>query len=172
MIGQEIVYKTLSELNIQIEYYQSPEDFSNEDDGEFWNKIDATRCKNLFTRNHKGNKHFLIISDYYRDVEIKVLEQKFKKGKISFASQKRIDKWIKGTIGAISVFSLLNDIDNHVEVFIDKSLKDKKRLTFLPNELNAILAISFDDFIKVLDFAGNKYEFIDLLTLQNDNDKS
>lgn len=172
MIGQEIVYKTLSELNIPIEYYQSPEDFSNEDDGRFWNKIEATRCKNLFTRNHKGNRHFLIISDFYRDIDIRVLEQKFKKGKISFASQKRIDKWINGTIGAISVFSLLNDNENHVEVFIDESLKNKKKLTFLPNELNAILAISFDDFMKVLTFSGNKFEFIDLLTLKNESDKS
>lgn len=162
MIGQEIVYETLKEINVDFEYFESPKDFSNEDDGQFWNKINATRCKNLFMRNHKGNRHFLIISDYYRDIKIKVLEDKLKKGKISFASQKRIDKWLKGTPGAISVFNLFNDKENHVEVFIDISLKNKLKLTFLPNQLNALLAISNEDFIKILDFSGNKYEFIDL----------
>ena len=162
MIGQEIVYKTLEELSISFEYYQSPEDFSDEDDGAFWKEINATRCKNLFMRNHKGDRHFLVISDFYRKIDVKILEQKFKKGKISFASQKRIDKWIKGKIGAISVFSLLNDSENHVEVFIDESLKDKAKLTFLPNELNALLAISFDDFLKLLEQSGNKYEFLSL----------
>jgi Ala-tRNA(Pro) deacylase len=161
-IGEEIVYKTLEKLDITFEYYQSPEDFSSEDDVEFWNRIGATRCKNLFMRNHKGDRHFLIISDYYRNLDIRILEQKFKKGKISFASQERINKWIKGTIGAISIFSLLNDHQKHVEVFIDESLKLRTKLTFLPNKLNALLAISFDDFIKILEYSGNSYEFLDL----------
>ncbi|MDR2009547.1 MAG: prolyl-tRNA synthetase associated domain-containing protein [Bacteroidales bacterium] len=161
-IGEAIVYDTLGKLKIPFEYYQSPEDFSTEDDSEFWEKIKATRCKNLFMRNHKGDRHFLIISDFYRDVNISILEQRFKKGKISFASQERIDRWIKGTVGAISVFSLLNDTENHVEVFIDQSLETKSKLTFLPNKLNALLSISFDDFVRILDYSGNKYEFIDL----------
>lgn len=165
MIGQPIVYKTLNDLNIRFDYFESPRDFINEDDGSFWLKIDSTRCKNLFMRNHKGDRHFLIISDYYRDIDIRILEQKFKKGKISFASQPRIDKYIKGTIGAISVFSLLNDPKNHVEVFIDESLKSKTSLTFLPNELNALIALSYNDFIQILDYSGNKYEFINLSSL-------
>jgi Ala-tRNA(Pro) deacylase len=162
MIGQAIVYDTLNSLDVEYEYFESPKDFSNEDDGDFWKKINATRCKNLFMRNHKGNRHFLIISDYYRDINIRILEQKFQKGKISFASQKRIDKWLKGTSGAISIFNLFNDSENHVEVFIDENLKDKDKLTFLPNELNALLAISNVDFVKLLNLSGNNYEFINL----------
>jgi Ala-tRNA(Pro) deacylase len=115
-------------------------------------------------RNHKGNRHFLIISDYNKNVDIRILEQKFKKGKISFASQERIDKWLNGTIGAISVFSLLNDTQNHVEVFIDESLKTKEKLTFLPNELNALIAISYIDFIKLLNYSQNRFEFVNLST--------
>jgi Ala-tRNA(Pro) deacylase len=164
MIGQEIVYETLKKLNIKFDYYESPIDFSNEDDDDFWNRIQATRCKNLFMRNHKGNRHFLIISDYNKNVDIRILEQKFKKGKISFASQERIDKWLNGTIGAISVFSLLNDTQNHVEVFIDESLKTKEKLTFLPNELNALIAISYIDFIKLLNYSQNRFEFVNLST--------
>lgn len=163
MIGQSIVYETLENLRIDYNYYESPNDFVNEDDASFWNKIGATHCKNLFMRNYKGDRHFLIISDYNRKIDIRILEQKFKKGKISFASQQRIDKHIKGTIGAISVFNLFNDADNHVEVFIDVSLQQKDRLTFLPNELNALIDISFTDFIKILKHSENKFEFIDLV---------
>ncbi len=163
MIGLKIFYETLKQLNINFEYYESPRDYNNEDDIIFWNKIDAMRCKNLFMRNHKGNRHFLIISDYYKDIKIKALEDKLQKGKISFASQQRIDKWIKGVPGAISVFNLFNDETNHVEVFIDKSVKNANKLTFLPNDLNALLAISYDDFISILDYSNNTYQFIDLL---------
>jgi Ala-tRNA(Pro) deacylase len=161
MKGQEIVYKTIEKLGIDFEYYESPKDYNSEGDPEFWKKIKATRCKNLFLRNHKGNRHFLVIADFNKDIQIKTLEDKFKKGKISFASQQRIDKWIKGTIGAISVFSLLNDHENHVEVFIDKDVMTNERLGFLPNELNAMLIISKNDFMKVLEFSGNAFEFME-----------
>lgn len=160
MIGQEIVYQALDELNIEYEYYESPRDFSSEDDGEFWRRIGACRCKNLFMRNHKGNQHYLLIADYYSDIDIHAIEHKLKQGKLSFASQERIDKWIKGVIGAISVFSLLNDEQNHTIVFVDKTLLEKQRLTFLPNRLNALISISVADFVKILDYSGNRYEFI------------
>lgn len=163
MIGQSIVYETLQTLGIDYDYYEAPGDYKNEDDAAFWSRIAATHCKNLFMRNYKGDRHFLIISDYNNKIDISILEQKFKKGKISFASQQRIDRHIKGKIGAISVFNLFNDTDNHVEVFIDQSLLKIDRLTFLPNDLNAIIAISFESFIKTLKHSENKFEFIDLV---------
>ena len=27
---------------------------------EYWKEIDSTHCKNLFFRNHKGNRHYLV----------------------------------------------------------------------------------------------------------------
>lgn len=162
MIGQDIVYNTLKELKISYEYYESPRDFSSEDDGKFWKQINAERCKNLFLRNHKGNQHFLVISKYFEEFNVKILEDFFKKGKISFASEKRMDKWIKTKPGAISVFSLLNDNENHIRVFIDEELKDTEFVTFLPNMHNAILKISTKDFIRLLDYSGNSWEFFNL----------
>ncbi len=162
MIGQDIVYQTLNSLNINYNYYESPRDFSSEDDGSFWKRIQAERCKNLFLRNHKGNKHFLVISKYYKPFNIKTLEQHFKKGKISFASQRRLDKWIKTPPGAVSVFSLFNDTENHTRVFVDEELKDTEYVTFLPNAHDAILKIKTADFIKLLNNSGNQWEFFRL----------
>lgn len=162
MIGQQIVYDSLEALNIYYDYYESPRDFSSEDDGSFWKRIGATRCKNLFLRNHKGNKHFLVISKYYADFDIRLLEKHFNKGKISFASEWRMEKWLQIKPGAVSVFSLMNDCENHVRVFVDEELKHVDALTFLPNEKNAIISISHEDFIKILGFAGNEWEYFSL----------
>ncbi|HXK81018.1 MAG TPA: YbaK/EbsC family protein [Bacteroidales bacterium] len=161
MIGQAKVYEILDSLNIKYRYYESPTDFSSEDDGSFWDKIGALRCKNLFLRNHKGNRHFMIIAPYYADVSITALEQYFKKGKISFASDKRLSKWLNVKPGAVSVFSLINDTENHVEVFVDERLKQSHELTFLPNMHNALLAITYHDFISLLNNSGNKWQFFD-----------
>ena len=156
-IGQSIVYSTLSKLEIPYRYYESPKDFSSEDDGSFWKSIGAIRCKNLFLRNHKGNKHFMVIAPYYADVSIVALEKHFKKGKISFASSARMNKWIDVNPGAVSVFSLFNDLENHVEVFIDQRLKQAGELTFLPNMQNAIISISYSDFESILNASGNRW---------------
>jgi Ala-tRNA(Pro) deacylase len=161
MIGQSEVFEVLNALAIQYKYFESPKDFSSEDDGSFWQKIAALRCKNLFLRNHKGNRHFLIIAPYYADVSITALEQYFKKGKISFASDKRLKKCLKVKPGAVSVFSLINDTENHVEVFVDERLKQGHELTFLPNMHNALLAITYHDFISLLNNSGNKWQFFD-----------
>ncbi len=162
MIGQKIVYQVLKSLSINYDYHESPQDFLSEDDGSFWKRIEAERCKNLFLRNHKGNQHFLVISKYYEPFNIKILEQHFKKGKISFASQRRLDKFIKTPAGAVSVFSLFNDTENHTRVFVDKELKDTEYVTFLPNAQNAILKIKTTDFIKLLSNSGNRWEFFKL----------
>ena len=162
MIGQEIVYSKLKELNVNYEYFESPKDYETEDDRSFFDKINAIRCKNLFLRNHKGNQHYLVISKFYSEFKVKIIEDHFKKGKISFASEKRMDKWIKTKPGAVSLFSLFNDTENHTHVFIDEELKQSEYLTFLPNMHNAILKISNSDFVKILEKSGNSWEYFKL----------
>ena len=118
--------------------------------------------KNIFLRNHKGNKHYLVILHYKQQLVIRDLEQRLKQGKISFASDKRLEKYPGLKAGSVSPFGLINDEDNHVHLFIDKELKKAKHLSFHPNINTASLIISFDDFIKFLDNSGNSYEFIEL----------
>ena len=31
---------------------------------EYWKEIDSVHCKNLFFRNHKGNRHYLVVLMY------------------------------------------------------------------------------------------------------------
>jgi Ala-tRNA(Pro) deacylase len=161
-IGQDIVYQTLESLQITYKYYESPKDFSSEDDGSFWQRIGATRCKNLFLRNHKGNRHFMLIAPYYTDISITTLEQHFKKGKISFASPERMKRWLGMSPGAVSVFSLFNDTTNHVEVFVEESIALCTQLTFLPNTKNAIIAISLQDFEILLNKSNNAWSYFNL----------
>ena len=73
-----------------------------------------------------------------------------------------MDKWIKTKPGAVSVFSLFNDVEDHTRVFIDEELKEAEYVTFLPNMHNAILKIKTEDFIRLLDYSGNRWEFFKL----------
>ena len=41
---------------------------------EYWKDIDSTHCKNLFFRNHKGNRHYLVIFECHKELDIHSLE--------------------------------------------------------------------------------------------------
>ena len=162
MSKSEKVLQLLKELDIAYELHEHPSVPTVEDALPYWDKIDATHCKNLFFRNHKGNRHYLVILKHNRKLNIRDLEKRLKQGKISFASPKRMERYLGLSGGSVSVFGLINDEENHVHLFLDDGLKSADKISFHPNENNATVVISDQSFIKFLDWSKNSYEFITL----------
>jgi Ala-tRNA(Pro) deacylase len=160
--GDVEVYKTLHRLSIKFDYYEHPPVPTVEEASKYWNGIDSAHCKNLFFRNHKGNKHYLVIFDYQQNLNIRDLELRLKQGKLSFASPQRMMKYLGLEPGSVSPFGLIHDTQNHVHLFIDKNLQKAQHISFHPNLNTASLVIAFLDFLKYLNFKGNGYEFIEL----------
>lgn len=152
----------LNDLNIDYELYEHPPTPTIEEAIKYWGKMDAMHCKNLFFRNHKGKKHYLVIFDHLQELAIKDLEQKLKQGKLSFASEKRMAKYLEIKPGSVSLFGLINDTENHVYVFLDKNLLESDYISFHPNDNTASLKISKEGFLAFLKHSENPYEFIDL----------
>ncbi len=162
MNGQKEVYSILNELNIPFEYHEHPPAPTIEEAKKYWKGIDATHCKNIFFRNHKGNKHYLVVLDHRQALNIRDLEQRLKQGKLSFASEKRMDKYLGLKPGSVSPFGLINDKENHVHIFFDKNLLQAKSISFHPNLNTASLIIPMNGFLKYMKSTGNSYEFLEL----------
>jgi len=158
---KNIVFDKLNQLGIQHEVFEHPPLDTIEIALKYWKDIDATHCKNLFFRNHKGNRHYLIIIKDTTPFSIRSLEQKLKQGKLTFGSPKRLLKYLGVKPGSVSPFGLLNDEDHHVHLFLDQQLKKAEKISFHPNDNTASLVLSFPDFITYLDSTTNTYEFID-----------
>ena len=156
------VLSYLNDRNIPYDLYEHPPVPTVEEALPYWKDIDSAHCKNLFFRNHKGNRHFLVILDHRRQLNIKDLEQKLKQGKISFASPKRMERYLGLGAGSVSAFGIINDHENHVHLFIDEGLQSSSCISFHPNENNATLVISFASFLRFLESSGNSFEFIAL----------
>jgi Ala-tRNA(Pro) deacylase len=124
--------------------------------------IKATHCKNIFLRNHKGNKHYFVVIEQQKVVNIKYLEQLLRQGKLSFASEKRLLKYLGVKPGAVSPLGLIYDSQQNSTVFIDQELQNAEKLSFHPNVSNASLVIKTTDLLKYLDVLKIKYEFISL----------
>ena len=156
------VFDYLEEKKIVYNYYEHPEAPTIAIAKEYWKNDGSKHCKNLFFRNHKGNKHYLVILDCEQEVEIHDLEHRLHQGKLSFASPVRMDKYLGIKPGSVSPFGLINDIENHVHLFLDKNLQYQKLLSFHPNDNRATVVISQEEFNRFLQEVGNTYEYIEL----------
>ncbi|NTW23745.1 MAG: prolyl-tRNA synthetase associated domain-containing protein [Lentimicrobium sp.] len=163
MNGDPLLYQILDELGIPFEYHEHPPAPTIEIAVEFWKDIaETTHCKNLFFRNHKGNKHYLVIFDHRQSLAIHDLEKRLKQGKLSFASEQRMEKYLGLKPGSVSPFGLIHDKDHHVYLFLDENLKNLPNISFHPNDNTASLVIAFHDFTRFLEEMGNQYEFLEL----------
>ena len=159
---REKVLGTLKELGISYDIYEHPPLPTIEMALEYWKDLPSTHCKNLFFRNHKGNKHYLVVFECHQQMAIHQIEKMLKQGKLSFASEQRMEKYLGLRPGSVSPFGLINDTEKHVKLFLDKNLKDAPMLSFHPNDNSASLVVKNEDFIKFLQWWGGEYEFLDL----------
>lgn len=162
MQGQPELYRYLGSLGIEYEYHEHPAVPTIEEALKHWKELNSGRCKNIFFRNHKGNRHYLVILDYSRQLNIRDLEQRLRQGKLTFASDERLKTWLGLEPGSVSPFGLINDVQRHVHLFIDIKLLQHDRLAFHPNVNTATLVITLSDFRKFLEARGNVYEFLPL----------
>jgi len=66
----------LEEQEIPYKIHEHPPVPTVEEALPYWKDIDAAHCKNLFFRNHKGDKHYLVILDHRRQLNIRDMEKR------------------------------------------------------------------------------------------------
>lgn len=159
-IGDPALYTVLESLGISFQYVEHPPAATIQDALKYWDGIDAVFCRNIFLRNHKGNRHFLVIMRHDRLLDIHALERYLRQGKLSFASESRLKRYLGVNPGSVSPFGLIHDQEHHVHLFIDQSLPAATKLTFHPNDNRATLVITGKDFFRFIQYVKNSWEFI------------
>lgn len=154
--SEQKVYDTLDSLEIQYTRYEHPPVYTVEEAGKYWQDIEGAHCKNLFLRNNKGNRHYLVVLEQSKSADLKDLSAKLASGKLSFASERRLMEHLGLETGAVSPFGLINDEKKAVTLVLDKSLQKKGSVNFHPNVNTATVNLSYRDFDKFLKHCGNK----------------
>jgi Ala-tRNA(Pro) deacylase len=161
-VNEQAVYDRLAELAIAYERHEHPPVPTVEDAQRYWAAIDATHCKNLFLRNQKGNRHYLVVLTFSKRADLRAVAEQIGDGKLSFASPERLMTHLGLTPGSVSPFGLINDRDHAVRVFLDRDLRSAARLSFHPNINTRTLVIAGEDFQRFLAACGNPVKFIDI----------
>ena len=118
--------------------------------------------KNLFLRDEKGKNHFLIVAKDETKIDLKGLKDKINSTKLSFASEERLQKYLGVTRGSVSPLCILNDEENAVKVFIEKSVENEARIAVHPNDNTATVYIATKDVENIIKEHGNSVEYITL----------
>lgn len=165
----------LEEKNIPYQIYFHPPLFTIAEALDYWKDIDATHCKNLFMRNHKGNRHYLISFECHKDLDIHGLEHILKQGKLSFASAERMERCLGLKPGSVSPLGLISDMDlsqaspkelfengHRVKLYLDRDLLNSERVSFHPCDNSASVVLKKDDFLRFLELWGGEVEYINI----------
>lgn len=158
----EEVIHTLQELGMHYELLTHKPVYTIEDMDTLDKKIfkGAEICKNLFLRDQKGKRHFLVILCSEKKADMAKIQEQVLSTRLSFASSERLMKYLKLEPGHVSPMGLIHDEEKKVEVLIDEDLKDKPLLAVHPNTNEASILISFEDLMKFIKSMGNQYKFI------------
>lgn len=162
MSAQEKVFEKLNELNIKYEVVNHPAVFTIEEMDDLKITEQGDVCKNLFLRDEKGKRHFLVVLDKDKKADLKDIQKQLGSTRLSFASAERLDKYLKLQKGEVTPLGVINDEEGSVEVVFDNDLIGKTKLGVHPNDNTATVWISFEDLKKVIDHNGNKIKYLNI----------
>ncbi|MDV0442942.1 prolyl-tRNA synthetase associated domain-containing protein [Methanorbis rubei] len=119
-------------------------------------------CKNLFLRDAKGRRHFLVVMCGRKSADLKALAEKIGSTALSFASEERLTKYLNLSRGEVTPFGTLNDTESAVEVVFDADLKKTPCIGIHPNTNTITVWIAYEDVKKIVNDHGNQITEIEI----------
>ena len=123
-------------------------------------KMAGAHTKNLFLKDKKG-VFFLICAKNDTQIKINKLHGPLGCKRLSFGNADYLLKHLGVTPGSVTLFSVINDSANNVQLIIDAALMTHDIVNFHPLLNDATTAISSADMIKFAKAAGHDPLIID-----------
>ncbi len=155
------VLDALDKMNIPYERFEHPPVATVKDAEQYSDLHPGAHCKNLFLRDKPGRCHYLVVMRVETEVNLTKLARMFKSGRLSFASNERLFRYLGVLPGAVSPFGLVHDVDHEVQVLLDQSILQAETAGFHPNVNTATLVVAVKDLIKFFELNGTSYQVMD-----------
>jgi Ala-tRNA(Pro) deacylase len=94
--------------------------------------MEVHMCKNLFLCNAQKTKYYLLLMPGDKKFKTKDLSKQIESARLSFASENDLEKLLGLTPGSVSIMGLMNDIQNQVQLLIDKEIFQEEYLACHP----------------------------------------
>jgi Ala-tRNA(Pro) deacylase len=124
--------------------------------------LPGAKTKNLFVRDRKGRRHFLVVVGYEKSVDLRTLSALLGVSKLGFASPERLQRYLGVDPGSVSLLGVLTDTKQAVEVIIDKDLWSAEAFQCHPLVNTSTLVISRSDLERFLEITGHQVRVLDV----------
>jgi Ala-tRNA(Pro) deacylase len=125
-------------------------------------ETDAIHTKNLFLRDKKGRRHWLLVTTCEKAVDLKGLAPRLGADNLSLGSADRLLRHLGVTPGAVTLLAVVNDPERVVKVVIDRSAWTGAPLRCHPLVNTATLVIPAAGIERVLERTGHEPTFVDV----------
>lgn len=160
MFGKQEVKAFLEEKKIPFTWVEHKAVYTIEEMEELGLENMEDIAKNLFLRDQKGKRHLLVVIRADKQANLKELGEKLGVGKLSFASEERLGKYLGLKKGAVTPLGVLNDAACAVEVFVDRDFVKKGEIGIHPNENTASVYLKTEDLLQIIKEHGNALEVL------------
>ena len=156
------IYRFLADHDVEYDRHDHPPVFTCEEAERLVPDLPAAKTKNLFLRDRKGRRHFLVVVGYEKAVDLKALCPLLGVKKLGFAPPARLERYLGVEPGAVSILGLVNDAEGEVEVIVDEALWGAEALRCHPLVNTSTLVISRDDVQRFLETTGHQPRILDV----------
>lgn len=130
-------------------YYQRFSDYLDED---------YIVCKNLLVKERKGGKRkFLVIIDSKNQLSFQQLREILHCQKLEFASSEEMEEILNTTPGNVSLFNMINDKHQQVQLVLEQGLLQASLLAFHPLYNGMSIFLNPQECLKFLDLINRDY---------------
>ena len=122
VFGKSETLSLLTQLKIEFSCIEHPPIFTCSDAAIHLRGAPGQGTKNLFLRDKKGRKHFLVSVPESKQVDLGVLAKQLGVAKLGFGTAEKLRALLGVDPGSVTIFGLLNDSEKQVSLFVDREL--------------------------------------------------
>jgi Ala-tRNA(Pro) deacylase len=152
----------LRDHGITAERHSHPPVMTVEESERLVPKLPGAKTKNLFLRDKKGARHFLVTVRHDLPVDLNALGSALAAGRLGFASPERLARHLGVTPGSVSLLALFSDAAGAVEFVIDRALWDAPAVQAHPLVNDATMVIAHPELERFLAATGHAPRVIDV----------
>lgn len=152
------VYEFLDGLGVDYELIRHDAFFTCDDVEKSGLDLPGLHVKNLFVRDTKAERYYLVILPWDVRLDIKAYQKVVGwSRRIAFCGEEELLRYLGVTTGACSLFCMLNDKEHAVTLVIGRDIATAaptEKINFHPNDNRATVTISVTDMWRCIQAMG------------------
>lgn len=154
---------TLAGLGVSYARFDHPAVFTcDEADAALPATVGGAHTKNLFLRDAKGRRHWLLVTDCAKPVDLRALAPVLGADRLSLGSPDRLARFLGVTPGSVTVFGLVNDPAHEVELAVDRMVWDAEAWRCHPLVNTVTLVVGRQDIERFLTATGHQPRVVEV----------